>query len=189
MINESPDRNEQPSWLVEWQSVPLPETEALAIFESLPSVSSVGLRGLWRGRGLKTGHPLDGVLENLGWYGKLFRDDGRADPLLFSGRGNSLAAIDPARIPLKLALKFSALGRTRIMRGWFAYLQRALRAIGPAARLRDLDYHGVRSAAMVYDQQPIIDYFRQVDADTVVGLMEMRPFDRRYFFLLRRVSA
>src|SRR5262245_6880528 len=153
MISESPDRNEQPSWLVEWQRVPLPETEALAIFESLPPVSSVGLRGLWRGKGLKTGHPLGGVLEKLGWYGKLFRDDGRVDPLLFSGRGNRLAAIDPARIPLKLALKFGSLGRTPVMRGCFAYLQRALRAIGPAARLRDLDYHGVRSAAMIYDRQ------------------------------------
>ncbi len=41
------------------------------------------LRGLWRGSGEPTGHRLDGVLEQLGWFGKRFEDDERVHPLVF----------------------------------------------------------------------------------------------------------
>ena len=39
---------------------------------------------------------------------------------------------------------------------------------------------------MIYDRQPIVDHFRKVDSDRVLGLMEMRGMERPFFFLLTR---
>ena len=39
---------------------------------------------------------------------------------------------------------------------------------------------------MIYDRKPIIDYFRKIDDDRVLGLMEMRGMERPFFFLLTR---
>jgi hypothetical protein len=39
---------------------------------------------------------------------------------------------------------------------------------------------------MIYDDLPIHDVFRQVDADTVLGAMDMRGLAQPYVFLLRR---
>ncbi len=53
------------------------------------------------------------------------------------------------------------------------------------ARLRELAFRGTSSAAMVYDQQPWIDYFRKVDDDTLVGLIDMKgkPIATGFFLL------
>ena len=56
----------------------------------------------------------------------------------------------------------------------------------PKARLRTVEHRGVATAAMVYDALPIIDVFRRVDADTLLGLMDLRGLPQPYFFLLRR---
>jgi hypothetical protein len=50
--------------------------------------------GLWTGRGIPSGHPLDGVLENLGWFGKWFTPAMRADALLFRFDDRRLIPID-----------------------------------------------------------------------------------------------
>ena len=42
--------------------------------------------GRWRGSGLPTGSPLDGLLEAYGWYGKEFLDAETVHPLLFGDR-------------------------------------------------------------------------------------------------------
>ena len=39
---------------------------------------------------------------------------------------------------------------------------------------------------MIYDRQPIVDHFRRIENDRVLGLMEMRGMERPYFFLLAR---
>ena len=39
---------------------------------------------------------------------------------------------------------------------------------------------------MVYDALPIIDVFRRVGADTVLGAMDMRGLPAPFFFVLRR---
>jgi hypothetical protein len=56
----------------------------------------------------------------------------------------------------------------------------------PKARLRTVEHRGVATAAMVYDALPIIDVFRRVDADTLLGLMDLRGLPQPFFFLLRR---
>ena len=41
---------------------------------------------------------------------------------------------------------------------------------------------------MIYDARPINDVFKRVDADTALGLMDMRGLDKPFFFVLRRRS-
>lgn len=164
------------------------ETEGFALFDGLPPLMPAELVGLWQGRGVPSGHPLDGVLENLGWYGKRFHVDRRADALLFSTGGRRLAAVDPAGIPVRLALRFSKLGRTGPARNLFFHLIKSLWAKGPVASLQSLHFRGKTSTAMVYDRQPIIDHFRRLDDDRLLGLMIIEGDPRPYFFLLERAE-
>src|SRR3712207_331793 len=56
---------------------------ALDFYDSLPPVGVEELLGSWRGSGLPTGNPLDGLLERFGWYGKRFDDPETVYPLVF----------------------------------------------------------------------------------------------------------
>lgn len=158
-------------------------------FRELSPVEPHELAGLWRGRSIPSGHPFDGVLENLGWFGKRFTSDRRADALLFRSGERRLVAIDPKRIPLRLALRFHRLGKTRAARNLLSYLQRRLRANGPVASVQMLSFDGLASAAMVYDEQPIVDHFRRIDGKHVMAVMVISGDDRLFFFELERVEA
>ena len=51
-----------------------------------------------------------------------------------------------------------------------------------------MSYQGTNTIAMVYDNAPIIDYFRFVTPDLVAGVMdskELRQYGLYYFFLTR----
>jgi hypothetical protein len=162
---------------------------AFDYFDSLGVASITELTGLWQGHGIASEHPLDGVLENLGWYGKRFTADLRADALLFAVRPHGLVAIDPGMIPLKLALRFHRFGRTRVARNCFSYLQKIWRAKGPVASLRSMSFRGKTSAAMVYDRQPITDYFRRIDDERLLGAMAVEGDGQHYFFVLTRTKS
>lgn len=162
--------------------------EALAYFDSLDAVSPTEMVGLWKGRGIPTGHPLDGVLENLGWFGKRFRADMRADALLFNTYGNRLVPVDPSPIPLRLALRFHRLGRTTAARNLFSHVVKYLRAQNPTATLRTSRFRNRISAAMLYDRKPIVDHFRRIDPKRVLGLMALEGDDRYFFFQLDYVD-
>jgi hypothetical protein len=54
------------------------------------------------------------------------------------------------------------------------------------ARLRMTSYRGRVTATMIYDSVPIIDVFRRVDTDTVLGLVDWKGMRQPFFFLLRR---
>lgn len=157
---------------------------ALALFDSLPAVRAGEILGQWRGRELATGHPMDGVLEGSGWYGKRFDSVEKAHPLLMSS-GGRLWSMEPRRAPMKLA---SAMPRSLAATAGavVAALAPLLRTDRPRARLRDLEYRGIVSAAMIYDHLPIIDSFRRVDADTLLGAMDLRGLRTPYFFVLAR---
>ena len=157
-------------------------------FQRLPPVEPREMTGLWTGRGIPSGHPLDGVLENLGWFGKRFSAQMRADALLFRGGEKRLVATDPAWIPLRLALRFHKIGRSRAASNLFSFLLRRLRAKGPVASLKAVPFQGVTSAAMVYDTKPIVDHFRKVDDNRLVGAMVIEGDERVYFFELERVK-
>jgi hypothetical protein len=56
--------------------------------------------------------------------------------------------------------------------------------------LREVKFRGKVSAAMVYDNLPIIDSFRRVDDKTVVGAMDNKMLPKEtgtYYFYLSKL--
>ncbi|MHC2301855.1 hypothetical protein ACVJBD_006121 [Rhizobium mongolense] len=88
------------------------------------------------------------------------------------------------------AWRFASMGSagTHVARNLFSYLQRRLRARGPVASLKTVVFGGVESAAMVYDDQPIVDYLRRIDEHRVMGALTISGDERIYFFELERVN-
>ena len=144
------------------------------------------MAGRWRGSGLSTGSPLDGLLESYGWYGKEFLDAETVHPLLFRDRTGRPRPVDPARLPVGLLRDHARVAHAPAARAAFGVLQPLLQTNRPKARLRAVEHRGVLTAAMVYDDLPIIDVFRRVDDATVLGLMDLRGLPRPFFFLLQR---
>ncbi|MBB4276342.1 hypothetical protein GGE12_004139 [Rhizobium mongolense] len=164
------------------------QQEMVSWLRSLAPVQPKNMIGLWKGVGLPSGHPLDGVLENLYWFGKRFHADMRADALLFQRWPGRLVAIDPCYIPIGLAIKAAPLGRTAVARKLFLHLHQTLRAKGTTASITLQTLEQVESAAMIYDKQPIVDHFRLVSHDELVGMMCVHDDPCRYFFRLRKVT-
>lgn len=54
------------------------------------------------------------------------------------------------------------------------------------AQMREIKYKGVSSAALIYDAQPIMDYFRKVNDDVVIGLGDIKGKPTDFFFHLTR---
>ena len=66
------------------------------------------LLGTSRGSEWPTGHPLDGLLERFGWYGKRFADTDDVQPLVFD-TGRRSVAVNPLWVPFGLLLRFPRL--------------------------------------------------------------------------------
>ncbi len=177
---------ETPAWLSDWLGGRLSSTDALRVFDGLEPVAPDEMVGRWKGRTLPTGHPLDGLLEALGWYGKEVESPERVHPLLFRVRGGGVVPLEPALMPTAAAFRWPGLARGRATRSAFAAASPLLRARRHGARLDLRDVRGRRSAALVYHAQPITDHLRSVDADRTVGLMERRGMAAPFFFLLTR---
>lgn len=167
-------------------------SSALGLVDSLPEVSLAQVSGLWRGTEVPTGHPMDGLLERYGWWGKDLRDPEAAHPLLFAGADGQVRPLDPRRIPT-----------TAAFRGWAPRARWAARLTGmahpllatrtPAAQLRMFEHRGTVTAAMVYDSLPVIDVFRRLGppgpggrADTLLGVMDRWGQRQPFVFVLRR---
>jgi hypothetical protein len=54
------------------------------------------------------------------------------------------------------------------------------------AQLREVAFQGVTSASLIYDKQPIMDYFRKVTDDVVLGLGDIKGKPLDFFFHLTR---
>jgi hypothetical protein len=54
------------------------------------------------------------------------------------------------------------------------------------AQLREVMCRGKVSASLIYDQQPIMDYFRKVTNDVVLGLGDIKGKPLDFFFHLTR---
>jgi len=157
-------------------------------FQTLEPVVPEEMVGLWRGEGIAADHPLDGVLENLQWFGKRFHPDLRADALLFQWRPDRLVPIEPSFFPIGTVLRLAFFGRTFVARKSFSYLQKIFRARGTTAMLTARVADGAQTAAMVYDYQPITDFFKRIDQREVAGMMVVDGDDRRYYFRLRKID-
>ncbi|MBF6542722.1 DUF4334 domain-containing protein [Nocardia brasiliensis] len=160
--------------------------QAWELFDRLPAapVAEVTV-GRWQGDEVDTGHPFAGVLVASGWYGKQFDDADTVHPLLFATADGTVFPVDPRRVPLGLAGRVPV-GLVQAGKRALPLLRPALRTSKPTARLRDIEYRGVTSAAMIYDHLPIIDHFRRVDERTLLGVMDMRGLTEPYFFVLYR---
>lgn len=161
------------------------EAEALQYFDRLEQANVDFMIGLWKGQELKTNHPLDGLLEASGWFGKRIIDAETVDPLVFPKDERRLYRINPGLLPL--SVPFSLIPRS-LVRQLAMKVTPLLKTKKSRARLRVLAYRGKVSAAMIYDQLPIIDVFRKVDDDTVLGMMDMKGQRQPYFFVLERVG-
>jgi GXWXG protein/Domain of unknown function (DUF4334) len=158
----------------------------LAWFDRLPAVATAELRGRWRGSGLPTGSPLDGLLEAYGWWGKEAVDDETVHPLLFADRGGTPRPVAPGAIPLSVLRRWPALAHLAVVRRAGRAVRPLLTTSRPAARLRTVTHRGVATAALLYDTLPIVDVFRCVDDGTLLGLMDMRGLDAPFAFVLER---
>ncbi|MFN3662275.1 DUF4334 domain-containing protein [Yoonia sp.] len=169
----------EPNWVRRWRREGVSTKAALARFDRLAPVMPEEMLGDWCGIGLPTGHPLDGLLERLGWRGKRFSSADHVDPLVFIPG----VALDPRLMPIGIALRWPRLGRSAAARAAFRLFRRVLCARGPAAHLATIEFRGTASAAMIYDRQPIVDHFRRIDEKRILGMMVMRGA-APYFFLL-----
>jgi hypothetical protein len=160
--------------------------EALAYFDSLPTVEPEEMLGRWRGSGLPTGSPLDGLLESYGWYGKEFLDDESVHPLLFTDRSGSPRPVDPRLLPMGVLRDYAGFLQLWPLPVVFTGIRRLLYTEKPKARLRAVTHRGVVTAAMVYDALPIIDVFRRVSDDVRLGAMDMRGLPSPFLFVLTR---
>lgn len=173
-----------PDWLTQSELQGTSVDEGLARFDELPPVRVEEMFGRWRGSGLPSGHAWDGVLEKTGWYGKEFVDAETVHPLLFRAPGGSIVPLNPRWAPVEWLAGLSKLPPVPPFAP--ALLTLLLQTRRPAARVRMTEYRGVSSATMIYDHLPIQDVFRRIDADTLLGVMDLRGLARPFLFVLRR---
>ena len=160
--------------------------EALQLFDSLDEVDTGFMLGAWSGGEFPTGHPLDGALRAYGWQGKRFDSDEHVHPLLFGAAGRTFAVRPaPAWRGMPLVERWPALKSDAVARG-VRMLLPLLATRRSRARLRMLRFRGRTSAAMLYDDIPVQDVFRRMDADSVLGLMDGKGMAQPFFFVLRR---
>jgi hypothetical protein len=163
--------------------------DVLAFADRLPATEPDTLVGRWRGGELPTGSPLDGLLTAHRWYGKEVVDSETVHPLLFPDRSGVPRPVDPALAPLTLLRRTPALARGRPARLAFAAVRPLLRTRRPAARVRLVGHRGVTTAAIVYDRLPVVDVFREVTPDLLLGLMDLRGLPEPFAFTLEREPA
>ncbi|UYL07749.1 DUF4334 domain-containing protein [Bdellovibrio sp. SKB1291214] len=158
--------------------------EILALFDSLPPADLDFLNGRWKGFEVKTEHPLDGLLENSGWYGKLFKDTNDVHPLLFySHDKQSVFAIDPLLVPLCIS---EYVPRSKSLQQFVSLAKPVIQTKTPKARTRLIQYRGKLTASMIYDAKPIIDHFAKLDEKHLLGIMDLKGSQKPYAFILER---
>ncbi|MEM1253947.1 MAG: DUF4334 domain-containing protein [Cyanobacteria bacterium P01_H01_bin.21] len=158
---------------------------ALQLFDSLEPVSLEFMIGRWRGSGLHTAHPMDGLLEMSNWYGKEFIDPETVHPLLFLDGQENIIKVAPNAIGMEWALK-SPILKNDFMKPLLNVTSSLLKTDKSQARLRMMEYRGKMSATMIYDYLPINDAFRKVDNNTVLGVMDLKDLSQPFFFVLKR---
>jgi len=165
-----------------------PPEEVLTLFDELEGVNLEFMKGQWKGEGIHTNHPIDGLLEVLGWYGKEFISPEKVHPLLFLDSRNQVIAITPHPILMKLAIHWN-FPKAKILKFLFRFIFPLLKTKRFKARLRMMEYHQKVSATMIYDELPILDTFRKIDQNTVLGIMDFKAVPQPFFFLLQRVES
>ena len=156
------------------------------MFDTLDPVNPDELVGIWRGDEIATGHPMDGLLGAMGWFGKEFRGKDEVYPLLMAGSHGETFSINPGLLPLSV---FMSAPRA-LIKVLFSVVSPLVHTRKGRASLCVQEFHGKRTAAMRYDQKPIIDAFARFGDDSVLGVTDFgRMSTRNYFFTLTKVAA
>ncbi|MBM4056292.1 MAG: DUF4334 domain-containing protein [Planctomycetes bacterium] len=163
--------------------------EAMKLFDQLDVVGLDCMIGRWCGSGFHTNHPLDGLLEAFNWYGKEFIDAENVHPLLFVDNKGNVFSVNPRLVPINLIIRFPVLPGNAIMKRLFLSMKWMLKTDKPGARIRMMEYRGKVSAAMIYDNLPIVDIFRKVDDGTLLGVMDLKGMKQPFFFVLKREES
>ncbi|MGD1804315.1 DUF4334 domain-containing protein [Dapis sp. BLCC M126] len=159
--------------------------EALKFFDELESVNLDFMIGRWQGYEFPTNHPMDGLLEASGWYGKEFVDTEQVHPLLFLDGNNNIFKVYPSPSAMNLGLNLQIL-KSKAMKPIFRLMNLILKTEKSQARIRMMEYRQKVSATMIYDNLPINDIFRKIDDNTVLGLMDFKGVPQPFFFVLKR---
>ncbi len=162
---------------------------ALRFVDSLPGVAVPAMTGRWHGAGWHTGHPWDGLLEAYGWWGKEVVDADTVRPLLVRDGGGGPVPVPPAVAPVAAISAWPGLFRSAPAAAVFRLAAPLLRSGRPGGRLRVVVHRGTPTAALVYDRVPIVDAFRRVTDDLLVGAADIRGQDAPLLFVLRRAGS
>lgn len=184
--------------ILKMQTTGVTQKEAFVIFDSLETVNKQFMIGKWRGSECKTGHIMDGMLSIAPWYGKLFISSEAVHPLVFTDREGKKYCVDPRKvfriINNTVTMKLLA-GLTRKLNPVRKFdshkldlVFKSFKTYRPKARLREIKYRGKITAAMIYDELAIIDIFKKIDNDTIIGVMDIkgRYGTKGYFFIMNR---
>ncbi|WP_413467319.1 DUF4334 domain-containing protein [Pleurocapsa sp. FMAR1] len=158
--------------------------EALKLFDELDTVDLKFMMGRWKGSGFHTNHPMDGLLETIGWYGKEFVSADSVHPLLFSD-GNKIFKVDLNPTATNLGLNIS-IPKNDALKPFYSLTLKMFKTEESKARVRMMEHRGKVSATMIYDYLPINDIFRKVNENTVLGLMDFKAMQQPFFFVLDR---
>lgn len=163
------------------QKEAITQEEAFAFFDSLPSFPIENLCGNWKGWEIPTGHPFDGVLTATKWYGKYFENVEDSFPLMYQKKNKKFFYINPRWVPLKLIQFFPRWVISFI----FPLVSIFVCTKKSSATLRNIEYRNCITSTMVYDEKPIIDYFKMVDDKTIfaTSVMKWNPIVGQFFTL------
>lgn len=159
------------------------QKQAYDFFDKLESLELSDIMGVWKGRELYTGHPMEGLLDICKWYGKEFKSTEKVYPLIFKTSKDKLFYCNPGLLPFNTSIQKIP---KRLIPMIFNIIRPLIITNKSKARLRMTKYRGVISASMLYDRLPIIDIFRKIDDNTIMGLMDSKLDKSRkgYFFIL-----
>ena len=108
----SSDRNDATAhpdgsaWLARLEREGATLGDALALFDAMPAVAVSEIMGRWRGSELPTGHPLDGWLLAVGWWGKEFSSPEHVHPLLFTNGKDHVFPASARAFPFRPLMAF-----------------------------------------------------------------------------------
>ena len=159
------------------------QKQALEFFNSLDTVAPDELWGTWVGGEIETGHPMDGMLTAVGWQGKTFIDMENVHPLLYKiGKNGKVKYADVAKLPIATFMSWPR----PLIKAIFPFVAPFVTTKNSCTRLREVMHEGKLSATMVYDEIPMLEIFRRIDDNMLLGLADMKSVpDAKFYFTLK----
>ncbi len=158
----------------------LKEEELWNFFDTLEEADINMMQGSWIGGQIYAGnHPLADLFDIVGWRGKEFVDENNVHPLVFNGRKGDIFKVNPDIVPYVFPYKLIP----NLFLKLFVFLAKPLISTKKSkAVIRMIEDRGVITCAMMYDNKQIIDIFRKVDNNTVMGYMYIKNLNSDTFF-------